>query len=233
MTQRISGAAPVPSVMRLRSHYKTHRDAEGNLVLMMPWPWRPLLGCAAPVAIVAIAVWFISQFSQTSNLYAMAGMALFFAAVFIPITIYQNSHAWILRRGFIRQATTIGARYWPQSEWSEARSVVLQRELWPSGRGSTDKVLVVTDGNFAIRVASVYNWDGHESRLASGGMGSLARSGPTVASALAPLEASADAHLKWLVSDSIREITDLVVVELGVPLAYQSGYARQDPDDTS
>jgi hypothetical protein len=219
--------------MRLLSQYKTDRDAEGHLVLMMPWPGRPLLGCAAPVAIVAIAVWFLSQLSHTSNLYGMAGMALFFAIIVIPIVIYQNTHAWILRRGFIRQATTLGPRYWPQSEWLEARSIVLQRELWPSGRGSTDKVLVVTDGNFALRVASVYNWDGHESRLASGGMGSLARSGPTVASAPAPLAASADANLKSWVSEAIHEITDLVVLELGVPLAFVSGYARQDPDDTS
>jgi hypothetical protein len=228
MRQRIPAAAPVLS-LRLLSRYKAVRDAEGQLVLMMPWPWRPLLGCAAPVAIVAIAAWLIPKFNQTG----FAWMALFFAAVVIPILIYQNSHAWILRRGFIRQATTIGARYWPQSEWLEARSVVLQRELWPSGRGSTDKVLVMTDGNFAMSVASVYNWDGHESRLASGGKGSLARSGPTVPSAPAPLATAADVNLKSSVSEAIREITDVVVVELGVPLAYQSGYARQDPDDTS
>lgn len=215
--------------MTLLSDYRIHRDADGHLVLMMPWPARPLIGCAAPVAIVAIGVWLIPTF-HTSSLYGFAFMSALFAALVIPIIIYQSSHAWVLSRGFIKPATALGPRYWPRSEWLDAQSVVLRRELWPGGRGSTDKVLVATSSS-TWKVVTVYNWAGHESRLASGGMGSLARSGPTVPTAPEPLAATADANLKLSVSEAIREITDLVALELGVPLNYVSGYARQSPDD--
>jgi hypothetical protein len=226
--------APVPSDASLLSHYKIGREADGELVLKMPWPGRPLVGCAIPVAIVSIGALLIGRFGNgATGLYGMSVMACLFAAVVIPIVIYQGTHAWALRRGLIRHVRTLGPRHWCESEWQEAQSVLLKREIWPDRRGSTDSLLVVTDGGAPLRVVGVYNWDGAESRLASGGKGSLARSGPTVPTAPAPLTAVSEANLESSVSEAVREMADLVVRELGVPFTYVCGYARQSPDDTS
>ncbi|HEX7264841.1 MAG TPA: hypothetical protein VF383_11740 [Candidatus Dormibacteraeota bacterium] len=217
---------------RLLSRYETHRDANGDLVVMMPWPGSSLLGCAAPAAVVAIGAALVARFAHADGMYGLSAMTLLFAVIVIPIVIYQSSHAWILSRGFIKPATTLARRHWPHSGWLGAGSVVLKRELWPGNGGSTDTVWVVTDGTPSpLKVASVYNWDGNESRLASGGMGSLARSGPRVPSAHAPLVVASDVSLKMSVSEAISEIADLVAQELGVPLGYAWGYTRQRPDD--
>jgi hypothetical protein len=226
-------AAPVLSGAPLLSHYKIDRNGDGELVLAMPWPGRPLLGCAAPAAIVATGAWVIARFGNAPGLYGMSLMAILFAIIVLPIVIYQSSHGWVLSRGFIKPATTFGRKLWSESAWLGAQSVVLKRELWPDGRGSTDKVLVITDASSPLNLVSIYNWEGHESRLASGGLGSLARSGPRVPDAPAPLMAIADSNLKSAVSDSVREIADLAVHELGVPITYACGPARQSPDDTS
>ncbi len=226
--------APVPSGLSLLSHYKIGREADGELVLKMPWPGRPLVGCAVPAAIVSIGAWLIGRLgNNAAGLYGMSVMAGLFAAIVIPIVIYQGTHAWVLRRGLIKHARTFGPSRWYGSEWLEAQSVVLKREIWPDRRGSTDSLLVVTDGSAPFRVVGVYNWDGAESRLATGGKGSLARSGPTVPAAPAPLAAVSQANPDSSVSDAVREMADLVVRELGVPLTYTCGYARQSPDDTS
>jgi hypothetical protein len=217
---------------RLVSRYETHRDANGDLVVMMPWPGRSLLGCAAPAAVVAIGAWLVARFANADGMYGLSVMTALFAVIVIPIVIYQSSHAWILSRGFIKPARTLAGRHWPQSGWLGAGSVVVKRELWPGDGGSTDTVWVMTDGTPSpLKVASVYNWDGNESRLASGGMGSLARSGPTVPSTPSPLFVAADVNLKPSVSEAISEIADLVAQELGVPLAYAWGYTRQRPDN--
>jgi hypothetical protein len=217
---------------RLHSHYEAHRDANGDLVVMMPWPGRPLLGCAVPAAVVAIGAWLAARFANADGMYGLSTMTVLFAVIVIPIVIYQSSHAWILRRGFIKPAATLAGRPWPHSGWLSAGSVVLKRELWPGSGGSTDTVWVMTDGTPSpLKVARTYNWDGNESRLASGGMGSLARSGPKVPSAPAPLFVAADVNLKVSVSEAISEIADLVAQELGVPLAYAWSYTRERPDD--
>lgn len=216
---------------RLLSGYTTDRSTDGDMVLMMPWPARTLLGCAIPVALVSIGAGLIARFGNAPGMYGLSVMAPIFAAIVIPIVIYQSSHAWVLSRGFIRRARTFGRRHWPEPEWLGAKSVVLKRELWPGERGSTDQLLVLTDSSYPLRVMSVYNWDGDESRLASGGKGSLARSGPTVPSAPAPLAPLSDANLKSSISEAVREIADLLVRELDVPLAYATGYARRRPDD--
>ena len=222
-------ANPVASETLLLSHYKTNRLSEGDLVLMMPWPTRTLLGCAGPTAVVAIVAAFAAQLRNEPGWYGMSVMTCLFAVIVIPIVIYQSSHAWILSRGFIKPATTVGGRSWSYSPWLEAQSVVLKRELWPGGRGSTDKVFVVTSSR--LKLLSVYNWEGQESRLGSGGSGSLARSGPTVPAAPAPLMAIADSNLQSAVSESVREIAVLVAHELGVPMTFEFEQARQSPDD--
>ena len=185
------------------------------------------------MALVATGAWLIARFGNASGLYGMSLMAILFAIIVVPIVIYQSSHAWVMSRGFIKPAMTFGRKLWSESVWLGAQSVLLKRELWPDGRGSTDKVFVVTDASAPLKLVSIYNWDGHESRLASGGLGSLARSGPMVPDAPAPLMAVADSNLISAVSHSVREIADLAVHELGVPITYACGPAPQSPDDTS
>jgi len=224
-------ANPVATEAPLLSHYKTNRLSEGDLVMMMPWPTRTLLGCAGPTAVVAIIAVFVAQVVHEPGWYGMSVMTCLFAVIVIPIVIYQNSHAWVLSRGSIKPATTFGRRYWSASVWLGARSVLVKRELWPGGHGSTDKVFVVTDGRSPMQLLSVYNWEGRESRLASGGLGSLARTGSTVPAAPAPLMATADSNLQSAVSESVREIAVLAAHELGVPMAFAYGQAHQNPDD--
>jgi hypothetical protein len=227
----MADTAPLPSETLLISGYKTDRTKDGDLVLMMPWPGRPVLGCAVPVALVSIGALIMARLANAGGLYGLAVMAPVFAAIVIPSVIYQSSHAWVLSRGFIQRATTLGHRHWSEPGWLGAQSVAVQRELWPGGGGSTDRLLVVTDSGSPLRVLSVYNWAGDESRLATGGMGSLARTGPTVPSAPEPLAPLSDANLKSSISEAVREIAELAVCELGVPLAYVSVYARQRPDE--
>ena len=215
----------------LLSHYKTERLPDGDLVLKMPWPTRPLLGCAGPTVAIAIGGGLIAQFRNEPGWYGMSVMACLFAIIVIALTIAQSSHAWALRRGFIKRFTTYDRRLWSDADWLGARSVLLERELWPGTRGSTDKVAVVTEGSSPMTLIRVYNWEGSESRLASGGMGSLARYGPQVPEAPAPLMSIADANLKSAVSASVREFADLVAHELGVPMTFASGQARQSPDE--
>jgi len=81
-----------------------------------------------------------------------------------------------------------------------------------------------------LRIMSIYNWESGESRLGSGG-GSLARAGPTVPTAPAPLIATADANLQWTASEAVREVLDLVVRELRSPLEYATINAKAAPDD--
>jgi hypothetical protein len=221
----------VASEALLLSHYKTNRLSEGDLVIMMPWPTRTLLGCAGPTAVVAIVAAFVAQVRNEPGWYGMSVMTCLFAVIVIPIVIYKSSHAWVLSRGFIKPATTLAGRYWSASAPLGAQSVVLKRELWPGERGSTDQIFVLTDGSSPLKLVSVFNWSEHESRLASGGTGSLARSGPRVPDAPAPLLAIADSNLKSAVSESIRELAELAVHELGVPMAFACAYARQSPDD--
>ena len=191
----------------------------------MPWPGRVLLGCLGSLVVVSVPV--VLLFGLNNAFDRLGGFAFLvglFAAIVVPIILYQNSHAWILERGFIK-----GRR----SEYSRlaVRSVLLEREVWPGGRGSTDGVFVVTDGRPGrIRIIGVYNWEGSESRLASGGKGSWARSGPKIPTASAPLLPMADVNLMSAVSEAAREIVDLIVRELAVPLEFACVEARQAPD---
>jgi hypothetical protein len=217
----MADAAPERSPTRLLSHYKAVRDPDGHLVLMMPWPGSPLLGCALPAVIMSLVGGVLAIFGHSPVAYGIPVIALLFAAIVILTLIYQSSHAWVLSRGQIRRATTFRSRYWTGSRWLGARSVVLKRAFWPSGRGSTDRVFVVTDRASPLNVLSVYNWDGQESRLASGRTRSLARSGPLVPDAAKPMATTADETLRASASEAVREMTDLLLHELGVQLSFE------------
>jgi hypothetical protein len=220
-----------PSAPRLVSHYNTYRDRDGHLVLMMPWPGRPVVGCAGLTAIVAVVAVLIAQ-SQGSGWYGVSVLAIALAVITIPIVIYRSSHAWVIKPGLIKPAGTFLRRRWSDSDWLSVRSCVLRRELWPAKRGSTDKLVVLIQGHSPIRIVTVYNWGGHESRLGNGGLGSLARSGSVVPRAPAALSVTADATLMSSVSEAVREIADLTVYELRTGLAYACGYSARSPDDT-
>ncbi len=206
---------------RLLSHYKVSRDPDGNLVLLMPWPGSSLLGCVVPAVVVAIMGGLLALFGHSPVAWDIPVVALLFAAIFVVVLAYQGSHAWVLKPGEIKRGTTFGNRYWPGSRWSPARSVVLKRAIWPSGRGSSDRLYVVSDRGARSALLTVFNWNGNESRLATGGRRSLARTGPLVPDARRPMALAASEALKSTASDAVAEMADLLVTELGVPLSFE------------
>lgn len=205
----------------LQSHYKLSRDPDGNLVLLMPFPGSSLLGCVVPAAIVSVVGGLLALVGNSPVAYGIPFVALVFAAIVIVVLIYQGSHAWIVSPGRIKRGVTFGDRYWAGSRWSPATSVVLKRAMWPSARGSTDRVFVVTGAKARSSVLTVFNWNGNESRLATGGRRSLARTGPLVPDAPRPMAVSADETLRSAVSPAVGEMTNLLVDELGVPLSFE------------
>ncbi len=206
---------------RLLSHYKVSRDPDGNLVLLMPWPGSSLLGCVVPAVVVAIIGGLLALVGHSPVAWDIPVVALLFAAIFVVVLAYQGSHAWVLKPGEIKRGTTFGNRYWPGSRWSPARSVVLKRAIWPSGRGSSDRLYVVSDRGARSALLTVFNWNGNESRLATGGRRSLARTGPLVPDARRPMALAANEALKSTASDAVAEMADLLVTELGVPLSFE------------
>ncbi len=220
---------------RLLSHYKISRDPEGNLVLLMPWPGSSLLGCIAPAAVVSLVGGLLALVGSSPVAWGIPAVALTFAAIFIVVLTYQGSHAWVLMPGQIKRGVKFGDRYWAGSRWLPARSVVLKRVMWPSRRGSSDRVFVVTGGSSRSSVLTVFNWDGSESRLATGGRRSLARTGPLVPDAPRPMSTAADETLKSAASPAVGEMADLLVSELGVALSFECEKApppRQRPRPT-
>ncbi len=198
-------------------------------MLLMPWPGSSLLGCAAPAAIVSVVGGLLALVGQSPLAYGIPVVALTFAAIVIVVLIYQGTHAWVLSGGQIRRGWTIGNSYWARARWSPVRSLVLKRVMWPSGRGSSDRVFVVNGKGARSSVLTVFNWDGSESRLATGGRRSLARTGPLVPDARRPMAATADESLKASVSDAVTEMADLLVSELGVPLSFECEKAPPPP----
>jgi hypothetical protein len=214
---------------RLLSHYKVSRDSDGHLVLLMPWPGGSLLGCAAPAVAISIIGGLLALIGNSPVAAAIPVFALSFAVIFVVMLAYQGSHAWVVKAGEIKRGTTFGDRYWAGSRWSPARSVVLKRVMWPSGRGSSDRVFVVSSRGARSSLLTVLNWDGSESRLATGGRRSLARTGPIVPDAGRPSSTAADETLKSAVSESVREMAELLVNELHVPLLFECEVAPPPP----
>ena len=198
-------------------------------MLLMPWPGSSLLGCAAPAAIVSVVGGLLALVGQSPLAYGIPVVALTFAAIVIVVLIYQGTHAWVLSGGQIRRGWTIGNRYWARARWSPVRSLVLKRVMWPSGRGSSDRVFVVTGRAARSSVLTVFNWNGNESRLATGGSRSLARTGPVVPDAPRPMAAAADETLSSAVSPAVGELADLLVSELGVSLTFECEKAPPPP----
>jgi hypothetical protein len=214
---------------RLLSHYKVSRDPEGRLVLLMPWPTSSLLGCIVPAMAVSVVGGLLALAGHSPVAYGIPVVALTFAVLFVVVLAYQGSHAWVLRRGEIKRGTTFRDRYWAGSRWSPARSVVLKRVVWPSGRGSSDRLFVVSDRGARSTLLTVFNWAGSESRLATGGRRSLARTGPLVPDAPEPTASAADETLKSAVSESVGQMADILVTELGVPLTFECEKAPPPP----
>jgi hypothetical protein len=144
-----------------------------------------------------------------------------FALVVIPILLYNGARAWVCGTGMIQQGIAIGPRRWFRRPQQAAQSVVLRREVWSSKRGSTDQVIVEAGPDRRLKILSVHNWAGHESRLASGGTGSLSRSGPMVPAAREPLKKAYDTSLLWLASEAVRELIEVLHRELDVSLKFE------------
>jgi hypothetical protein len=213
---------------RLLSHYKVSHDPDGNVVLLMPWPGGSLLGCIVPAVAVSLVGALLAQVGKSPVAYGIPVLALTFAVIVVLVLAYQGSHVWVLMPGQIKRGEKFGDRYWAGSRWSPASGVVLKRLMWPSGLGSSDRVFVVT-GRTRSSVLTVFNWNGAESRLATGGTRSLARTGPIVPDASRPMSTAADETLRSAVSPAVGEMADLLVSELGVPLSFECEKARPAP----
>ena len=191
-----------PATTWLLSLYRTERDPSGSLLISVASPLGPILGCAVPAAFGALVTLMFRAAGASALL-------VLFAVIVIGVLAYNGSRLWIC--GPRRRA---GATH-------TARSVVLRRDLWRADAGSTDTVFVADDSSHRLKVLSVHNWAGRESRVASGGMGSLARSGPVVVSAPSPLRPWANETLMPAVSEAVSELAEILQRELAVPLVYE------------
>jgi hypothetical protein len=210
----VGDTTPEPSVTTLLSQYRVEREPDGRLMLRAASPLGPVLGCAVPTAFVAVAALIVRAAG-------VSVLLLLFALIVTSILLYNGSRAWLCSPGLIQRGLAIGSWRWFARPPQGAQSVVLKRELWPSKRGSTDRVIVELGSNRRMKVLSVHNWAGHESRIASGGTGSLARSGPVVPAAPEPLKRAVDTSLLWLSSEAVRELTEVLHRELGAPLKFE------------
>jgi hypothetical protein len=223
---------PLPQEKHLLSRYAARRDPDGRLVLRSASVRGPVLGCLVPTALVVVGSTLVAVVGNSPEMFGPPALALVFAAIAVPILIRQGTRAWILGPGSIQEATVLGSREWRAKAPRAARSVVLRREVWRRRRGltgSTDAVSVVTDRDSRLSIVKVFNWAGHESRLANGGAGSLARAAATVPVAPEPLTIAANANLSSAVSEAVRELVDLLCSELGVAVAYESGETLRSP----
>lgn len=198
-------------------------------MLLMPWPGGSLLGCVVPAAIVSTVGGLLALIGHSPLAYGIPVIAVTFAVIVVLVLTYQGTHAWVLSPGLIRRGWTLGNRYWVRARWSPVRSLVLKRVMWPSGRGSSDRLYALNDKGGRSAVLTVFNWDGSESRLATGGRRSLARTGPLVPDARRPMAAAADESLIASVSAAVSEMADLLVSELGVPLSFECEKAPPPP----
>jgi hypothetical protein len=202
-----------PATTWLLSLYRTQRDVSGRLLISVASPLGPILGCAVPAAFGALL-------TLTFRAAGASALVVLFAVLVIGVLAFNGSRVWICSAGTIQPAHAFwGARR--SGAAHTARSVVLRRELWRADAGSTDTVLVADDSLHRLKVLSVHNWVGRESRVASGGMGSLARSGPVIVSAASPLRPWANETLMPAVSEAVSELAEILQRELAVPLVYE------------
>ena len=198
----------------LQSTYRTSRDPDGRLVIAAASPLGPILGCALPVAFGVLVTLFFRAPGASALLLA-------FAVVVIGVLAYNGSRMWLVGPGSIQVTHAVGSARFRTGRLLSAQSVVLRRELWQKDLGSTDMVLVDVGEHHRVKVLSVHNWVGRESRVASGGGGSLARSGPVVVSAPSPLRPWANDTLMPAVSEAVSELATVLQEQLNVGLKYE------------
>jgi hypothetical protein len=203
-----------PATTWLLSLYRTERDSSGRLLISVASPLGPILGCAVPAAFGALVTLMFRAAGASALL-------VLFALGVIGVLAYNGSRIWICGPGTIQPAHAFWGVRWRAGAAHTARSVVLRRELWRADAGSTDTVYVADDSSRRLKIISVHNWVGRESRIASGGMGSLARSGPVILSAPSPLRPWANETLMPAVSEAVSELAEILQRELAVPLEYE------------
>ncbi len=203
-----------PATAWLLSQYRTERDPNGSLLISVASPLGPILGCAVPAAFGALVTLMFRAAGASALL-------VLFAVIVIGVLAYNGSRLWICGPGTIQPAHALWGARLRAGATHTARSVVLRRDLWRADAGSTDTVYVADDSAHRLKVLSVHNWAGRESRVASGGMGSLARSGPVVVSAPSPLRPWANETLMPAVSEAVSELAEILQRELAVPLVYE------------
>jgi len=203
-----------PATTWLLSQYRAERSADGKLVIHAASPLGPILGCAVPAAFGALV-------TLAFRAAGASALLVVFALVVIGVLAYNGSRIWICGPGTIQAARAFWGARLRAGATHTARSVVLRRELWRAEAGSTDTVYVADDSSHRLKILGVHNWVGRESRVASGGMGSLARSGPVVVSAPSPLRPWANETLMPAVSEAVSELADILQRELAVPLVYE------------
>ena len=210
----MGGQSQEPATTWLLSLYRTERDASGRLLISVASPLGPILGCAVPAAFGALVTLMFRAAGASALL-------VLFALLVIGVLAYNGSRVWICGPGTIQPAHAFfGARVRSGAE-HVARSVVLRRDLWRADAGSTDTVYVADESSRRLKILSVHNWVGRESRVASGGMGTLARSGPVIVSAPSPLRPWANETLMPAVSEAVSELAEILQQELAVPLVYE------------
>lgn len=203
-----------PTTQWLQSTYRTARDPDGRLVISSASPLGPILGCAIPVAFgVLVTLAFKAP--------GASALLVLFALIVIGVLLYNGSRIWILGPGSIQAGHSLGGARFRTGHTHPAQSVVLRRELWQKDLGSTDSLLVAIEAPRRMKVLSVHNWAGRESRVASGGGGSLARSGPVVISAPSPLRPWANETLMPAVSEAVSELATILQEQLNVNLVYE------------
>lgn len=198
----------------LLSTYRTERDRDGRLIIRAASPLGPILGCAIPTAFGALL-------TLTFKAAGASALLVLFAVLMIGVLAFNGSRIWICANGAIQVAHSLAGARLRTGVKHAAASVVLRREIWRRDMGSTDTVFVAAKDSRRVKVLSVHNWTGRESRVASGGMGSLARSGPVVTSAPSPLRPWANETLLPAVSEAVSELTELLRGELAVPLIFE------------
>ena len=203
-----------PATAWLLSLYRTERDASGRLLIYVASPLAPILGCAVPAAFGAL-VTLVFRAAGASALLVL------FAVLVTGVLAYNGSRIWICGPGTIQPSHAFWGARLRSGAARMARSVVLRRELWRADAGSTDTIYVADESSHRLKVLSVHNWVGRESRVASGGMGSLARSGPVIVSAPSPLRPWANETLMPAVSEAVSELAEILQHELAVPVVYE------------
>lgn len=203
-----------PATTWLLSQYRTHRASDGRLVVAAASPLGPIIGCAVPAAFGALVTLMFRAAGASALL-------VLFALLVTGVLAYNGARIWICGPNTIQAARAFWGARLGAGATRKVRSIVLRRELWRADAGSTDTLYVNVEPAHRMKILSVHNWVGRESRVASGGMGTLARSGPVVVSAPSPLRPWANETLLPAVSEAVSELAEILQRELAVPVGFE------------